>query len=148
MQAVILAAGKGNRIEEIADGRPKCLLPFMGTTLLGHSLDLFAKRGVEEIVVVVGYERRTVMDYVDGNWDGRVTYVFNPLYETTNVIFSFWLSMPYLRNDVLYLHADTVFDDEKVIELGGKSVLLRYHGPNDGRGSISMLFRPAKVLAI
>lgn len=43
---------------------------------------------------------------------------------------------------------DTVFDDEKVIELGGKSVLLRYHGPNDGRGSISMLFRPAKVLFV
>jgi glyoxylase-like metal-dependent hydrolase (beta-lactamase superfamily II) len=43
---------------------------------------------------------------------------------------------------------DVVFEDEKVIELGGKSVHLRYHGPNDGRGSISMLFQPAKVLFV
>jgi glyoxylase-like metal-dependent hydrolase (beta-lactamase superfamily II) len=43
---------------------------------------------------------------------------------------------------------DVTFEDEKVIELGGKSVHLRYHGPNDGRGSISMLFQPAKVLFV
>jgi glyoxylase-like metal-dependent hydrolase (beta-lactamase superfamily II) len=43
---------------------------------------------------------------------------------------------------------DVTFDDEKIIELGGKSVHLRYHGPNDGRGSISMLFQPAGVLFV
>ncbi|QQK64020.1 MBL fold metallo-hydrolase [Cobetia sp. cqz5-12] len=36
---------------------------------------------------------------------------------------------------------DLVFDDEMTLRLGGKEVQLRYHGPNDGRGSISMYFK-------
>lgn len=43
---------------------------------------------------------------------------------------------------------DVAFEDEKIIGLGGRSVHLRYHGPNDGRGSISMLFLPAGVLFV
>lgn len=40
------------------------------------------------------------------------------------------------------------FDDEMTLSLGGKTVELRYHGPNDGRGSISMRFLPSKTLFV
>lgn len=43
---------------------------------------------------------------------------------------------------------DEVFTDSKTIALGDTTVELRYHGPNDGRGSISMLFKPEKVLFV
>jgi len=41
-----------------------------------------------------------------------------------------------------------VFDDELTLYLGGSEVTLRYHGVNNGRGSISMLFGPAKLLHV
>jgi glyoxylase-like metal-dependent hydrolase (beta-lactamase superfamily II) len=44
--------------------------------------------------------------------------------------------------------ADITFDDEMTIHLGDSSVLLKYYGPNNGLGSISMRFMPANVLHV
>jgi glyoxylase-like metal-dependent hydrolase (beta-lactamase superfamily II) len=43
---------------------------------------------------------------------------------------------------------DLIFDDELILTLGDSSVKLNYHGPNDGRGSISMLFEKQKTLFV
>ncbi|TVU70102.1 MBL fold metallo-hydrolase [Cobetia crustatorum] len=55
--------------------------------------------------------------------------------------------------DIAMTHAktvqpDLVFDDEMKVQLGDSSVLLKYHGPNDGRGSISMLFEKQRTLFV
>lgn len=115
MKAVILAAGKGSRIADVADGSPKSLLPLGDTTLLGHSLRHFASHGVTEIVIVTGYKRDRIAEYIRENWGGALEVVYNPHYDCTNVLYSFWLAMPYLgADDFLFLHADTVFSDEVI----------------------------------
>ncbi len=43
---------------------------------------------------------------------------------------------------------DTTFTDQMNIQLGNARVELRYHGPNDGRGSISMLFPEERSLFV
>lgn len=43
---------------------------------------------------------------------------------------------------------DITFQDELVINIGSQHVRLNYHGPNDGRGSISMLFEEQKLLFV
>lgn len=40
------------------------------------------------------------------------------------------------------------FDDELTLNLGGSTVKLNYHGPNDGRGSVSILFEKQKTLFV
>ena len=57
------------------------------------------------------------------------------------------------KQDIQITKADTVlpditFKENMVITLGGHAIELRYHGPNDGRGSISMLFQPEKLLFV
>ena len=57
------------------------------------------------------------------------------------------------EQDIRMTKADTVlpdvtFKEDMVISLGGHTVELSYHGPNDGRGSISMLFQPEKMLFV
>ena len=57
------------------------------------------------------------------------------------------------RQDLVRTRADTVipnltFDDEMTVTLGNTTVNLRYHGANDGRGSISMHFIPANVVHV
>ena len=57
------------------------------------------------------------------------------------------------KQDIVATRADTVvpqltFDRSLTISLGSSDVDLRYHGPNDGRGSISMLFRRERVLFV
>jgi choline kinase len=113
MKAVILAAGKGTRIHTLTDGGPKSLLPLGDTTLLGQSLRHFAAQGVDEIVIVTGYRRHDIAAYVAREWKGRAEVVFNPHFDTTNVLYSFWLALPFVgQEEFLFLHADTVFAPE------------------------------------
>ncbi|HUV04627.1 MAG TPA: NTP transferase domain-containing protein [Armatimonadota bacterium] len=53
-QAVILAAGKGTRMESGRPGRPKVLLLLCGRPILGRVLDVLAEAGITYPVVVVG----------------------------------------------------------------------------------------------
>lgn len=55
--------------------------------------------------------------------------------------------------DIKNTHMTTVmptltFDGELTLNLGGSTVKLNYHGPNDGRGSVSMLFKKQKTLFV
>ena len=57
------------------------------------------------------------------------------------------------KQDLVVTRADTVmpditFEETMHVSLGDNEVELRYHGPNDGRGSISMLFKPERVLFV
>ncbi len=37
-RAVILAAGMGTRLRSLTENKPKCLIPFLGTTLLEQQI--------------------------------------------------------------------------------------------------------------
>ena len=107
MQALILAAGVGNRLAGAASGMPKSYLPLGGETLLTRNLRLLRDCGVTECVLVTGHQReRFAADFPDSD----IRQVFNPFYKTTNVLVSVWCGLPWLTGEFIYLHADTVFD--------------------------------------
>ncbi|MEM4615927.1 MAG: sugar phosphate nucleotidyltransferase [Archaeoglobaceae archaeon] len=54
MKAVILAAGKGERLQPLTDYKPKALLPICNKALLDYHVEML-KEHVDEIAVVVGY---------------------------------------------------------------------------------------------
>ncbi len=53
--AMVLAAGYGERMRPLTDTMPKPLIPLMGRTLIDHVLDRLAVAGVETAVVNVHY---------------------------------------------------------------------------------------------
>uniref|UniRef100_A0A182VFY9 Translation initiation factor eIF2B subunit gamma n=1 Tax=Anopheles merus TaxID=30066 RepID=A0A182VFY9_ANOME len=52
-QAIVLAAGKGTRLPEILEGRPKCLLPIGPFPMIWYPLQLLQRHGFTEVIVVV-----------------------------------------------------------------------------------------------
>lgn len=112
MDALIMAAGRGSRLGEATDERPKSLVDLGGVTPLEWQVDLLASRGVARIVVVTGYHREQIEAAVTRRAAGRVTPVFcwNPFWSVTNVIGSAWMASAELRGPFVYLHADTVFE--------------------------------------
>lgn len=113
MKAVVLSAGKGTRIHTLTNGGPKSLLPLGNSTLLGQSLAHLREQGVDELIIVTGYKRDAITNYVRQVWDAKLEIVFNPNYDSTNVLYSFWLALPWICNsDFIFLHADTVFSQE------------------------------------
>ncbi|MYA27846.1 MAG: NTP transferase domain-containing protein, partial [Nitrospira sp. SB0666_bin_27] len=60
MKAVILAAGRGRRLEVLTRHRPKCLIDVGGKPLLYRYFDVLAHLGVTRICMVVGYKQEHV----------------------------------------------------------------------------------------
>lgn len=55
MNAVILAAGLGKRMQPLTNDKPKALVKFKGKPLLEHVLQSFEKAGVKEAVIIVNF---------------------------------------------------------------------------------------------
>jgi choline kinase len=112
MHAIILAAGRGNRLAEFnPDGRPKCLLEFDGQSLLARQLNILLQFGVKQVTLVVGYEADLVIEQV-GTLISRpeVAFVYNPAF-TRGSVLSLLAAQEALTSDeaVLVLDADVLF---------------------------------------
>lgn len=107
MRALILAAGAGTRLRQLTQSRPKCLVPVGGRPFIDHQIDALHHVGVQEIVVVVGFEQQQIRNHLGSS----ATYVVNEQWETTNSIYSFYQAAEWIDSDRLYLfNCDVLFD--------------------------------------
>jgi N-acetyl-alpha-D-muramate 1-phosphate uridylyltransferase len=76
MKAMILAAGRGERLRPLTDRTPKPLVPVAGRPLLAHQLEWLAAAGVGEVVINLHHLAEQIVAAVgDGSAFGvRVTY--------------------------------------------------------------------------
>jgi len=70
-QAVILAAGEGQRLRPFTVTKPKTMLSIADKPILQYVVESLAQNGIRNIVIVVGYRREQVFDYMgDGEQFG------------------------------------------------------------------------------
>ena len=80
MPLAILAGGMAKRLRPLTENLPKSLVPINGEPFISHQLRLVRDRGVERVVLCVGYLGERIRDFVgDGtefglqveySWDG------------------------------------------------------------------------------
>lgn len=73
MKAIILAAGRGSRMKNLTDERPKCLVELHGKALLDWQLEALREAGITEIAIVTGYKRellagRGLAEFHNARW--------------------------------------------------------------------------------
>ena len=51
---VILCAGKGTRIKNLVNKKPKTLLEILGKPIINYQIEILKKSGIKEIVIVIG----------------------------------------------------------------------------------------------
>jgi choline kinase len=61
MKAIILAAGRGSRMKNLTDERPKCLVELRNKALLDWQLEALRAAGINEIAIVTGYKRELLV---------------------------------------------------------------------------------------
>ncbi len=115
MQAMIMAAGKGSRIGELTDGHPKSFLEINGEKLIDRNVRMLRENGIKDIIIVTGYRTEEFEEMFSDDKDIHIVY--NPFYEMTNVIGSFYMGMNSLHDDFMYLHADTICEESLLKEL-------------------------------
>ncbi|MCS6995590.1 MAG: nucleotidyltransferase family protein [Casimicrobiaceae bacterium] len=59
--AMILAAGRGERMRPLSDSTPKPLLPVRGRALIEHHLEKLVASGVRHVVINVSYRAERIM---------------------------------------------------------------------------------------
>jgi len=105
MRAVILAAGKGSRLNGNSPESPKCLTALGGETLIGRQIRLLRRAGIGDITVVVGCQAERVRRACGH----EVTYVENVRYAQTNSLYSLWMARPLLFEGFVVLNCDVLF---------------------------------------
>src|SRR2546427_9039688 len=114
MRAVILAAGQGTRIRAVHGEHPKCLIEVDDKTILDHQIEALSMAGIDQIVIVVGYEKQQIIRHVKSRFDRcslNIHFIENPIFANTNNIYSLWLAREWLRGDsFVCLNADVAFD--------------------------------------
>ena len=72
MKALILAAGEGSRLRPLSVNRPKPMFNICGKPILEHIIDLLKSVGITDLVVVVGYQKESIIDYFGSGFDFEV----------------------------------------------------------------------------
>ena len=63
MKCVILAGGKGTRIAEESNTRPKPMVEIGSRPILWHIMKLYAHHGLSEFVICLGYKGYMIKEY-------------------------------------------------------------------------------------
>ena len=75
-QAVILAAGEGQRLRPFTLTKPKVMLSIADKPILQYVVESLAQNGIRRIVIVVGYRREQVFDYMGAGEQFGVDIVY------------------------------------------------------------------------
>lgn len=104
IQAIILAAGRGSRLEESNEGRPKCLAAVNGRRLIDYQLSALSRAGITDVCVVTGYRAEEVMSAVAD----RARFVHNPDWPNSNSLYSLSLCRDWVKRRVIVLNCDVL----------------------------------------
>jgi choline kinase len=127
--AIILAAGRGNRLKEMSLERPKPMTIVNDTTIIDNLIHYLIEAGLKRIVIVVGYMADKLESHISERFKDRIDLIFinNQLYDKTNNIYSLWMARDYLMHGFYLFEADVFCHRsliEKFITYPGENIIL------------------------
>jgi 2-aminoethylphosphonate-pyruvate transaminase len=115
LQAVILAAGAGQRLKPLTNALPKGLIEIVGKTLLEYSLDALDESGLKDIVIVTGFFGEAIKRKFGNKYAGlKITYVLNEEYYKSGSMYSFSKAKDAINSDILLLESDLLYDPKAI----------------------------------
>jgi len=151
MKAVILAAGRGRRLDVVTIHRPKCLIDVGGKPLLYRYFDALAHLGVTRICMVVGYKQEHIREAAASYpATADVTFLVNPDFERGS-IGSLWTAREVMDDDVVLMDADVLFHPavlERLLNSSHDNVLLMDETVTQHTEECMVVMRKGRVTAL
>ena len=112
MKALIIAAGRGSRLNNLTKDIPKALIPLLGLPLIERVILTTREAGINEYVIVVGYLGEKIKVFL-GNGDRfrvKINYIENEEWQKSNGL-SVLKAKELLNEKFFLLMSDHIFDD-------------------------------------
>lgn len=118
INAIILAAGTGSRLLPLTANTPKPLLDIGGIQPIVRMVTMLHEQGIEDITVVVGYQKEKIMAALGSS----VTFREYADFKTKNNLHTLWSVRDKIIGDTLILYADCIFESallKKILQQKG-----------------------------
>ncbi len=110
MKAIIIAAGPSTRLRPFTDYKPKCLLEIEGKTILDRTLEVLYSCGINDIVIIRGYQKETI------NLP-NIRYYDNDNFYNNNILESLFYAEPEMIDEFIFTYSDILYSKEVVQKL-------------------------------
>ncbi|MBU2104726.1 MAG: glycosyltransferase [Nanoarchaeota archaeon] len=117
MKALILAGGRGSRLDEFTKDKNKSMIKLFEKPLIEYNLEHAIKARVSEIIIVVGYKKEEIIKYVGKEYRGvKVTYAIQK--KQKGVVNAIECARPYIRDsDFILMLGDEIVVNAKTEEM-------------------------------
>jgi 2-aminoethylphosphonate-pyruvate transaminase len=114
--AVVLAAGRGIRLQGVHGGLPKGLLRVGGAPLIQRSLETLQACGVGRVVLITGYRADAYRDFLSDRFPS-VEVRHNPDFAHTGSMHSLFMARDAMEQPFLLVESDLLYESRAVIEM-------------------------------
>ncbi|MFT4552898.1 MAG: choline kinase [Chlamydiales bacterium] len=106
MKAILLAAGRGSRLDALTDDKPKCMVEFREKPIIDHILATMDSCGIHKVSVVDGYQKNVLREYLSNR---PITFYSNDDYLQTNMVHSLFCASQEFDDDLIISYSDIIY---------------------------------------
>lgn len=117
MKAVILAAGKGTRLDPFTVSQPKVMIDVANRPILEYVVESLVGNGIRDIVMVVGYKKEKIMSHFEdgGDFGAEIEYVTQK--KQLGTAHALFTAKDLVDDDFVMLPGDNVIDSTTISDL-------------------------------
>ncbi len=124
MKALILNSGLGSRMGTITSDKHKSMLEISeDLPLVIYQIEAITSAGITDFVITTGYMQDELKYLIYERFGDkyRFKFIHNPKYAVTNYIYSIYLALNELNDDLILLHGDLYFAGDILSQMLFKS---------------------------
>jgi NDP-sugar pyrophosphorylase family protein len=136
MKVVIVAGGKGERLQPITNTIPKPMVKVKGLSLLEHIIYDFKSQGVKEFIISVCYLSEKIISYfgTGGKFGVKIQYLIEDQKNPLGTAGSIFNAKEIIKDTFIVTYAD-VLRDINIVDMR------KFHKKNKGLGTIAVYKR-------
>ena len=117
MKAVILAAGEGIRLRPFTTTRPKVMIPVANRPILEYVISALSNSGIDNLIIVVGYKKESVMDYFKDGQDFGANIIYVEQAQQLGTAHAIKQASTYIDDNFLVLNGDNLIESSAITDL-------------------------------
>ncbi|MFP3910074.1 MAG: bifunctional sugar-1-phosphate nucleotidylyltransferase/acetyltransferase [Archaeoglobaceae archaeon] len=114
MQAVILAAGEGQRLWPFTANKPKVMIRVAGKPILEYVVNALKDTGIFDIVMVVGYRKERIKDYFEDGSDFGVDITYVEQNKQLGTAHALKQAEKHVKDSFVVLPGDNIVDSRTI----------------------------------